>query len=237
MSGATLPKSRRAKRCRAGGAKPNAGCDTDDCHTIKGADTGFRRTACIHPRRAKRRAQVCGDSTVKSDGRWAGSPHPPQAVPLPLEGKDITWLKLRRDCKCRARQCLAGHASCAYLCIALLFSAVYKIFQTVTGKCFPQIFRIQQTASVRFCLYNKINMPDTVWHIHLAVKERPRLTAGGYSHSRAPAGRSPTPPTAMRRWGGLEGVTPPHHYRRGQRLSTDTVHSPAPREAPGSGLR
>ena len=26
---------------------------------------------------AKRRAQVCGDSTVKSDGSWAGSPHPP----------------------------------------------------------------------------------------------------------------------------------------------------------------
>ena len=30
-------------------------------------------------------------------------------------------------------------------------------------------------------------------------------------------------------WGGLEGFTPPHHYRRGQRLLTDTVHSPAPR--------
>ena len=28
--------------------------------------------------------------------------------------------------------------------------------------------------------------------------------------------------------GGLEGFTPPHHYRRGQRLLTDTVPSPAP---------
>ena len=45
--------------------------------TIKGADSGFRRTLCIPPRRAKRKAQVCGDSTVKSDGRRAGSPHPP----------------------------------------------------------------------------------------------------------------------------------------------------------------
>ena len=29
--------------------------------------------------------------------------------------------------------------------------------------------------------------------------------------------------------GGLEGFTPPHHKRRGQRLPTDTMHSPAPR--------
>ena len=34
-------------------------------------------------------------------------------------------------------------------------------------------------------------------------------------------------------WGGLEGFTPPHHYRRGQRLPTDTVPSPAPRVSAG----
>ena len=49
-----------------------------------------------------------------------------------------------------------------------------------------------------------------------------------------PAGRSPTPPrrrmtAALRRWGGLEGFTPPHQSRRGQRLPTDSVPSPAPR--------
>ena len=37
--------------------------------------------------------------------------------------------------------------------------------------------------------------------------------------------------------GGLEGFTPPHQLRRGQRLPTDTVPSPAPREAHRSGLR
>ena len=37
--------------------------------------------------------------------------------------------------------------------------------------------------------------------------------------------------------GGLEGFTPPHRLRRGQRLSTDGMPPPAPREAPGSGLR
>ena len=35
----------------------------------------------------QRRAYFCGDSTVKSDGRWAGSPHPPQAVPLPRKDR------------------------------------------------------------------------------------------------------------------------------------------------------
>ena len=36
---------------------------------ISGADIGFRRTYGFHPRRAKRRAQVCGEVTVKSDGQ------------------------------------------------------------------------------------------------------------------------------------------------------------------------
>ena len=80
---------RRAKRCRtarrgeahrragwAGGVYPSA--------QIQGADSGFRRTQCLHPRRAKRRAQVCGDSTVQSDGQGNQqslapvlAPHPP----------------------------------------------------------------------------------------------------------------------------------------------------------------
>ena len=52
--------------------------------TIKGADSGFRRTACIHPRRAKRKAQVCGEVAVGGDGQWNKrgpapvlAPHPP----------------------------------------------------------------------------------------------------------------------------------------------------------------
>ena len=57
-------------------------------------------------------------------------------------------------------------------------------------------------------------------------------SAKGCSHSRAAGGAKPI---AGR--GGLEGFTPPHQSRRGQRLPTDTVPSPAPREAPGSGLR
>ena len=104
MSGVTLPDRRRVLLfTSAGGAKPIAATEMDagclaaawgwvggvyPSAQIQGADSGFRRTANLHPRRAKRRAQVCGDSTVKSDGRWAGSPHPPQAVPLPLKGKD-----------------------------------------------------------------------------------------------------------------------------------------------------
>ena len=171
MSGATLPKSRRAKRCRAGGAKPNAGCDTDDCHTIKGADTGFRRTACIHPRRAKRRAQVCGDSTVQNDGRRAGSPHPPQAVPLPLRGEGLNAAQDGRDFPCRTR-----HSACP------------------ASEALPACRRMLPVAN-----------------------------AGG---AKPNAGR-----------GGLEGFTPPHHNRRGQRLPADSMHTPAPREAQDSGLR
>ena len=78
-------RDRDARRFAAvgwvGGVYPSA--------QIQGADSGFRRTIGIHPRRAKRRAQVCGDSTVKSAGRRAGSPHPPQAVPLPLRGEGL----------------------------------------------------------------------------------------------------------------------------------------------------
>ena len=72
-------------------------------HTISGADSGFRRTAYLHPRRAKRRAQVCGDSTVKSVGQGKHSPapvlapHPPQAVLLPLcRGRHKRVLKWAR---------------------------------------------------------------------------------------------------------------------------------------------
>ena len=75
-----------------------------------GADNGFRRTACIHPRRAKRKDQVCGEITVGSDGqgnhasrRGAGlqvTSSTAAAVPLPLEGKDKSTLQLRLDLQC-----------------------------------------------------------------------------------------------------------------------------------------
>ena len=107
MSGATLPYcGERSVAALPGGAKPFAGrvgWRGLPLRTNKGADSGFRRTIGIHPRRAKRRAQVCGDSTVKSNRRWAGSPHPPQAVPLPLRGEGLNAREAGRDLQCRAR--------------------------------------------------------------------------------------------------------------------------------------
>ena len=90
---------------QAGGAKPIAATGMDDgclasaCGWVGGvypsaplkARTMASDGHCAYTRAARqRRAQVCGDSTVKSDGRWAGSPHPPQAVPLPRK-KSGEW--------------------------------------------------------------------------------------------------------------------------------------------------
>ena len=97
----------------------------------------------------------------------AFSPHPPQAVPLPLEGKDITRLKLRRVCP---------------------------------------VGRDTSTIAASEAL------PDREWVF-------PFTSAGG---AKPIAGR-----------GGLEGFTPPHHTRRGQRLPTDSMPSPAPRVSAG----
>ena len=98
-AGALLPERRRGEAHRrqgwVGGVYPSA--------QIQGADTGFRRTADIHPRRAQRRAQVCGDSTVQSDGRRARSPHPPQAVPLPLRGEGLNAPERGGGFPCRTR--------------------------------------------------------------------------------------------------------------------------------------
>ena len=99
MSGATLSYcGERSVAALPGGAKPfvgRVGWRGLPLRTINGADSGFRRTASIYPRRAKRRAQVCGDSTVQSDGRWAGSPHPPLTrSPFPYEGKALTPLNV-----------------------------------------------------------------------------------------------------------------------------------------------
>ena len=70
MSGASGERSVAAS---AGGAKPIAGVGwVGGAHPsaqIQGADSGFRRTNGIHPRRAKRRAQVCGEDTVKGNGQ------------------------------------------------------------------------------------------------------------------------------------------------------------------------
>ena len=41
---------------------------------ISGADSGFRRTLCLHPRRAKRRALVCGEVTVQRDEQGKHAP-------------------------------------------------------------------------------------------------------------------------------------------------------------------
>ena len=79
-AGAPLPERRRGEAHRrqgwVGGVYPSA--------QIQGADSGFRRTACIHPRRAQRRAQVCGKAAVRGDEQGNQqspapvlAPHPP----------------------------------------------------------------------------------------------------------------------------------------------------------------
>ena len=110
----------RAKRCRAprrgeahrrpplcGGG---VGWRGGPLRTINGADIGFRRTLCLHPRRAKRRAQVCGEVTVKGEGQGKQQIRRPGwhlihrgAVPLPLVGEGLRAVKVGRDCECRAR--------------------------------------------------------------------------------------------------------------------------------------
>ena len=99
-----LAASGALPRCPAGRSPSPGGVGWrgSPLRTNKGADSGLRRTQCIHPRRAERRAQVCGDSTVKSDGRWVGSPHPPQAVPLPLRGEGLNARENGWDLQCRA---------------------------------------------------------------------------------------------------------------------------------------
>ena len=73
MSGATIPScGERSVAALPGGAEPIAGqvgWRGLPLRTIKGADSGFRRTLCLHPRRAKRRAQVCDEVTVQSVGQ------------------------------------------------------------------------------------------------------------------------------------------------------------------------
>ena len=77
--------------------------------TIKGADSGFRRTYGFHPRRAKRRAQVCGEVTVGSDGQGNQqspapvlAPHPPRSGPPSPQGEGQNALQVGRDFPRRA---------------------------------------------------------------------------------------------------------------------------------------
>ena len=61
--------------------------------------------------------------------------------------------------------------------------------------------------------------PYRARHFHLAASEALPRSRRGEAH--------------RRRGGGLEGFTPPHNLRRGQRLPTDSVHTPAPRVSAG----
>ena len=77
--------------------------------TIKGADTGFRRTADFHPRRAQRKDQVCGDFTVRSDGQGKKKVQRPgwhlihrKRSPFPSIGEGLKALEWKRDSQCRA---------------------------------------------------------------------------------------------------------------------------------------
>ena len=83
---ATLAASEALPRCPAGRSPSPGGVGWRGLplRTNHGADSGFRRTLCLHPRRAKRRAQVCGEVTVKSIGQGKQqspapvlAPHPP----------------------------------------------------------------------------------------------------------------------------------------------------------------
>ena len=82
-----------------------------------GGQRAFTRAA------RKRRAQVCGEVMVQSDGRWAGSPHPPLTrSPFPYEGKDLTRSKVGKtanvDCNTsefrRAKRCCPGTRMCPF---------------------------------------------------------------------------------------------------------------------------
>ena len=69
---------------------------------IQGADSGFRRTICIPPRRAKRIDQVCGEVTVRSigqgkqpnSGACVGTSSTAAAVPLPLIGEGLSAVEI-----------------------------------------------------------------------------------------------------------------------------------------------
>ena len=66
----SIAASEALPRCPAKGSAPPGGWvgGVYPSAQIQGADSGFRRTYGFHPRRAKRRAQVCGDSTVQNNG-------------------------------------------------------------------------------------------------------------------------------------------------------------------------
>ena len=99
-----LGQQRFARRPgRGGGIYPSA--------QIQGADMSLRRTACIHPRRAKRKVQVCGDSTVQSDGQGKRqsptpvlAPHPPLTrSPFPSIGEGLSAVEGGLDFEYRAK--------------------------------------------------------------------------------------------------------------------------------------
>ena len=90
-----------------GGAKPFAGrvgWRGLPLRTIKGADTGFRRTNGIHPRLrvsdGLNFAVIALSKTVD-----VGRDHliHRKRSPFPYEGKALTPLGVGRDCECRAR--------------------------------------------------------------------------------------------------------------------------------------
>ena len=112
----TIPnRGERSVAADAGGAKPIAGRGGLEGftppHRFK-ARTQASDGHCASTRAARqRRAQICGEITVQSDGRWAGSPRlimsapgegsespdcaPDHLIhrkrsPFPYEGKDLT---------------------------------------------------------------------------------------------------------------------------------------------------
>ena len=72
--------------------------------TINGADSGFRRTACLHPR-----LRVCAGLRfaviLLSKAMDVGRDHliHRKRSPFPYEGKALMRLELGRDCECPAR--------------------------------------------------------------------------------------------------------------------------------------
>ena len=140
---------------------------------------------------------------------WFSRPHPPQAVPLPLLGEGLRPLHEgeRRFQTRRAKRCrAAGH------CKSCSPSSALK----------PSPCRRRGTAVA----VDEVSMDKNTHCCKLR------------SRSSNPAGRSLSPPrerapAALRRGGGLEGFTPPHHYRRGQRLPADIRLPPAPRVSAG----
>ena len=90
------------------GERSVAAADGDAGRKVTGADSSFRRTACIHPRpRVSARIRFAVRSlsevtdrgnTLRKGERGCGSPHPPRSGPPSPQGEGLNAAERERDC-------------------------------------------------------------------------------------------------------------------------------------------